>query len=286
MMEQGSQLWLEFRRTRVGSSDSSAIMGVDPYKTAYELYLEKTDPNFTPYVNAAMREGTRREPIVREWYSKRTGQCFVPVVAICPLNNLIHSSIDGMNFNWDECLEIKGPGKPTFDKIVKEGIPKNYYCQCQHHMLVTGLGKVTFLPWIDENNFLIEFVQRDQEYIDELYKKICAFLTCLETNTPPERSESDHRIRADKIWYEAKLRYENALARQKQADEDVTRERDLLISLSEDQSTKGCGLTCTKYERRGSIEFLKVKELQGIDLEPYRKPSTTSWRITMENDNG
>jgi len=104
---QGSKEWLEFRRIRVGSSDSAAIMGVSRYKTAYELYMEKKNPNFENIANDAMREGTRKEPIARKWYGELIDEVFSPVVAVHPIYPLIHSSIDGVTFDWDELIEIK-----------------------------------------------------------------------------------------------------------------------------------------------------------------------------------
>lgn len=32
----------EFRRSHIGSSDIAAILGKDPYKTAYDVWLDKT----------------------------------------------------------------------------------------------------------------------------------------------------------------------------------------------------------------------------------------------------
>ncbi|OHX19559.1 hypothetical protein BI344_17800 [Chromobacterium sphagni] len=33
--------WLALRNTGIGGSDAGTVLGINPYKTAYQLYLEK-----------------------------------------------------------------------------------------------------------------------------------------------------------------------------------------------------------------------------------------------------
>lgn len=62
--------WLEVRRTGIGGSDAAAAVGLNPYKSQLELWLEKTgrdaelpkpDPNDT---TEPIYWGTLLEPIV------------------------------------------------------------------------------------------------------------------------------------------------------------------------------------------------------------------------------
>ena len=39
---QDHDAWLKVRNTGIGGSDAAAIMGLNPYKSPYELWLEKT----------------------------------------------------------------------------------------------------------------------------------------------------------------------------------------------------------------------------------------------------
>jgi len=50
--------------------------------------------------------------------------------------------------------------------------------------------------------------------------------------------------------------------------------------LSEDKNAKGGGFAFTCFMRKGSVEYAKVKELEGIDLEPYRKGSVLMWKLS------
>lgn len=140
-------LWLEERRRGVGGSDIAAILGLSPYKTAYQVYREKRREVEDFNGNATTDWGKRMEPAIRQWYSDETGR-----TVRVPDKILYHSkhpfllaSLDG--FTDDKRLvEIKtarsskGWGEPGTDEI-----PDYYAVQCQHYMIVTGY-EVTDVP--------------------------------------------------------------------------------------------------------------------------------------------
>src|SRR5437868_10477255 len=71
--------WLNVRRGGIGSSDAAAAVGLNPYKSQLELWMEKTGrdadlPKTDPNDEASpMYWGTLLEPIVAAHYTKRTG---------------------------------------------------------------------------------------------------------------------------------------------------------------------------------------------------------------------
>lgn len=71
--------WLDVRKNGIGSSDAAAAVGLNPYKSQLQLWMEKTgkDENL-PVVDpndeeSPMYWGTILEPIVAAHYTKRTG---------------------------------------------------------------------------------------------------------------------------------------------------------------------------------------------------------------------
>ena len=61
---QRSEAWKIWRRSHLGSSESSIVMGVNPWKTILELYHEKTsDLEIPENSNFAMRRGVELEPL-------------------------------------------------------------------------------------------------------------------------------------------------------------------------------------------------------------------------------
>ena len=142
--------WLEARKRFIGGSDASAIMGMNPYKTNVELWLEKTgqfkpeDISNKPYV----RYGTEAEDYLRELFRLDYPQYEV----FYEPNNMwtndeypwAHASLDGWLFDRESgrfgILEIKTTN--ILQSMQKEKwhnrIPDNYYCQLLHYLMVTG----------------------------------------------------------------------------------------------------------------------------------------------------
>lgn len=50
--------------------------------------------------------------------------------------------------------------------------------------------------------------------------------------------------------------------------------------LSENKNAKGGGFAFTCFMRRGAVDYSNVKELEGVDLEPYRKGSVAMWKLS------
>ena len=68
------EVWLRYRTQGIGGSDVSIIAGINPYKSIYQLWLEKTgqiEPEQTDSEFAHF--GTLLEPIVRKEFMERTG---------------------------------------------------------------------------------------------------------------------------------------------------------------------------------------------------------------------
>ena len=47
------------------------------------------------------------------------------------------------------------------------------------------------------------------------------------------------------------------------------------------QAANDAGVTVTRFWRAGSVDYKKVPQLQGVDLEPYRKKGPEEVRVTV-----
>ena len=64
--------WLALRKQDVTASEVAALFGAHPYKTAYQVYAEKTGASDGVGDNPAMRRGRILEPAVAEaWFEER-----------------------------------------------------------------------------------------------------------------------------------------------------------------------------------------------------------------------
>ena len=61
------------RSKGIGGTDIGCIVGVNPWKSIMDLYLEKVGITEPQEMNEAMELGLEMEPILRKRYEKKTG---------------------------------------------------------------------------------------------------------------------------------------------------------------------------------------------------------------------
>lgn len=183
--------WLKGRGHTIGGSDASAIVGMNPYKTNEQLWLEKTgqavpeDISDKPYV----KYGQEAEPLLRELFKLDYPQYEV----FYEENNLFlndkypwgHYSADGWLVEKETgrngILEIKTT--EILQSMQKEKwnqrIPDNYYIQCLHGLLIMEADfvilkaqlKTVFdgVPYLQTKHYLIERAEvgDDLKYLAE-----------------------------------------------------------------------------------------------------------------------
>ena len=64
--------WLNERRTGIGGSDAAAVMGLNPWKSPLDVYLDKTGQLMESPDNPALYWGRVLEEVVAREYSLRT----------------------------------------------------------------------------------------------------------------------------------------------------------------------------------------------------------------------
>ena len=66
--------WLRYRKLGIGGSDAGAICGLNPYKTAMQIYFDKTSDTIEYTDNEAMRQGRDLENYVAQRFMEATGK--------------------------------------------------------------------------------------------------------------------------------------------------------------------------------------------------------------------
>src|SRR5699024_9027298 len=72
-LEMTRKEWLKERTKGIGGSDSSAILGFNPWKSPFELYIDKTSDHVQEIDNEAIHWGNVLEDVVAEEFTRRTG---------------------------------------------------------------------------------------------------------------------------------------------------------------------------------------------------------------------
>ena len=65
-------------------------------------------------------------------------------------------------------------------------------------------------------------------------------------------------------------------------EEEILKQR--LIDMSGGKSCRGSGVQVSRYIRKGTVDYGAIPELQGLDLEEYRKKPIEAWRITCQKE--
>lgn len=162
--------WLDARRAGIGGSDVGAIMGFNQYKSAYQVFLEKTGQYYEDVDNEAVYFGNALEDFVAQEFTKRTGK------KVRRLNKmLVHPEHDFMLANLDRVvvgeravLECKTASEYVKDDWEGEEIPASYLCQVHHYLAVTGFEKAYIAVLVGGNKFIWKEIERDEEFIQIL----------------------------------------------------------------------------------------------------------------------
>lgn len=268
ILEQGSEAWLEFRRSYRMASETPAIMGLSPYSKPDAIRQYKLTGK-TGYVNAAMRRGTEQEPICREHYESETGHLMRPAVF---LNGDYGASVDGISLDNKFLIEIKSPGL-TSERFIyaAEGKLTRYdMAQVQHQLMVTNAEFCDFLLW-NGSEYSCTRVFPDEEIWKAIRAAWDAFWP-----TIAERSDSTWEVLAQS-YIAAKAKFDKAEAELEKAKES-------LISARQTNSDRGFGVSISETTRGGSINWKAVteKHLKGVDLSEFQNKDTKFFKVIMK----
>lgn len=199
----------EDRRGYLGGSDIASVFGVSQWKSAYDLYEEKTAPEFIPPEIEPKREklykrGKRLEPWVVEMMEEERG-IFVQK------RNQIHYD---MEFSWMRAEidfeymanaglcngDVKTVSPFAAGEWGAEGtdeIPLGYCLQFHWGMMVTGRPECLVAVLIGADDLRVYNVKRDDELIEVMREKAVQFWTghVVPKIPPPAVTVSDvHKV--------------------------------------------------------------------------------------------
>jgi putative phage-type endonuclease len=274
-----NESWHEWRSKGIGSSDAPAVMGVSPWSTAYELWERKTGKVTKDFSNWATDRGNRLEPAARAYIELTTGLAFPATLAVNEQFPFIRASLDGYNAEEGIILEIKCPGKGDHATAQDGKVPDKYWPQLQHQLLATPAAKSAIYFSFDGDSGVRVDVQRDPEYQARLFERLVKFWKCIKDDTPPDLAEKDFKkVRNAELT--ALLREYWDLKGQ------VEKIEELKATILNHESVLGRRVQVANWKinlayRKGNVDYSKIPELRGVDLEPYRKKGT-SYRTISE----
>ena len=297
-MTQGSPEWLEMRKKMIGASEAASILGISPYKTAHELWLEKTGRVTPPPSNFAMRRGQELEPEIRRMFQEESGEFFIPQVVVHPEYDYLIASLDGINLDGNALLEIKTCNKEVFDKCKSGEIVPYYLSQIQHQLACCPKAEVCYYVCFHGNKMSSFAVYRDEEYIAKMIEAEKAFYQCMINDTPPALTAQDEAKKRPDIegsdaliasddYVQIKEERDRVAALLKSLDAKKKEAEERLLQYANDGNCMiGC-VQITRSEPKGLVNWKKVIDEYNIldeKLDWFRNPSSVKWTITVKKD--
>lgn len=177
---------------KLGGSDISTIIGINPYKSKFTLWLEMTGQKEKDFVgNAAVEWGNILEPVIRDKFKAETGFKVFK-------NNFVlaHDDFDWMVANLDgEVIDPAFEGRGVLEikttnernkKNWEEGCPIYYMSQVQWYLGVTGYEYAYIAVLIGGSTFKYFLIERDDYLIDQMINHAADFLHMVKHRIPPE----------------------------------------------------------------------------------------------------
>lgn len=271
--------WHEWRLKGLGASDAPVVMQVSPWKTRYQLYEEKAGLTTEDASNWATKRGNELEPKARAHYELLHGREMPVAFVQHKTLPFIRASLDGYNEAEHVVLEIKCPGKDDHALAVAGSVPEKYWPQIQHQLLASGANCVHYYSFDGEAGALV-VVEPDYDYIAKLVQELTSFWDLVTTKTPPELSDRDFKQVKDAT---IKERIELWKAAKETATVAATLEsniREQILGALESHPRWRCDdVRISKVSRIGAVDYGKIPELAGVDLNQYRKKGSQYWTI-------
>lgn len=161
--------WLLYRKQGIGGSDIASICGLNPFRSALSVYLDKTSDTVESIDNERMRIGRDLEDYVAKRFEEETGKKVRRnnfLMAHDDYPYLI-ANIDREVIGENAILECKTTNSYA-KKDWENGVPDYYALQCHHYMNVMELDRVYIAVLIGNEAFKYYTIERDEEIIESL----------------------------------------------------------------------------------------------------------------------
>ena len=178
--------WLELRRHYIGASEVAAIMGLNPYASAFKVWTDKVEnihDDLSGNVHVAF--GNWMEPHIRAEFPirflKEEGieieALEFPFMLQHPVHDCMSCSLDGIILHPElktGVIEIKTASEMQWREWEEDKIPDMYYAQVQQQLNITGL-KYAYIVALVGKKLLWKMVPRNEQFISIINERVLEF---------------------------------------------------------------------------------------------------------------
>ena len=287
--------WLELRKKGIGGSDSAAVVGLDRYRSAFDVYADKLGLRPEIPDNEAMRQGRDLEQYVAERFMEATGKKVRRRNAMLqhPEYPFMIADIDRWVIGENAGLECKTTSVLNRTKFSQGEFPPNYYVQCTHYMAVTGADRWYLAVLVLNKAFYVFTIERDEAEIQALIdaeKDFWENHVLKQIPPAPDGSESTSEI-IKQLFPEAKegftaslYGYEDKIQAYLDLDAQIKElekkkeaiKQELQMAIDEAEIGRAQGYVVEwKNQVRQTLDTQKLKKEQAEIYQKYLKPAQT-----------
>lgn len=162
--------WLRYRKCGITGTDAGAILGLNPYRSAFQVYHDKISDTIENIDNEAMRQGRDLEDYVAQRFSEETGFKVRRANAIYQSEEhpLLLADFDRLIVGQKAGLECKTVSPFSADKWADGKIPAHYLAQVNHYLAVSGFDCWYIAALIFGKELVIHKIISDKAVLDNL----------------------------------------------------------------------------------------------------------------------
>lgn len=282
MIEQRTKEWFEQRKGRITGSRVGAILGFNPWMKPKDVMramvreYHDAESEFTG--NIATEYGTKFEQFAQDDFEIEHGlEVEETGFHIKKGAEWLGASPDGL-VEKDAVLEIKCPYGARETGVFKPLSEQlHYHAQMQIEMFCAERQKCCFYQWSPKGSDLI-IVEYNQHWINENLPKLEAFYNqYLKEIKEPEKHLLD--LVQTKEAKALSQSYNSVKNEIKLLTEELDTLKKELIKVADGKKSNISGVLVYEVERKGTVDYKKIPELNGVDLEQYRKKSSSYWAV-------
>lgn len=205
--------WLECRIKDITSTECSALFGLSPYMTKFELWHHKKKGEVVKIeTNERMKWGTRLQDSIAEGVAEeegwdirrmseyirdtdlRAGASFdfsIEQMSVMTAGEVIYKQKQMKACDYKGLLEVKNVDGLQFRDNWSEDdegnieAPLHIEIQVQHQLMVSGREYCYIAALVGGNKLVLIKRTRDEVFIEKIRAKISEFWASIEANTPP-----------------------------------------------------------------------------------------------------
>ena len=174
--------WLRYRKCGITGTDAGAILGLNPYRSAFQVYHDKISDTVENIDNEAMRQGRDLEEYVAQRFTEATGLKVRRANAIYQSEEhpLLLADFDRLIVGQKAGLECKTVSPFSADKWADGKIPAHYLAQVDHYLAVSGFDCWYVAALIFGKELVIHKIVTDKQVLSDQIEQMEQEKTAIE----------------------------------------------------------------------------------------------------------